>query len=810
MKQSVPMDREAARRWLAGLLAQRKLGFFARMATRAEIGLGRWVARCTTLSRHGRRAFNRRLAPALLGASLLGTMVAMPSTVSAASITVGSATAVANDGACSLSEAILNANSDSRVYTSAGECAAGSGDDTINMTADVTLTASRGYYVYADTGLAVVSTPITIEGNGHTISRSSAAPDFRILAVDYTGDLTLNEVTVSGGALVGFVGGGGIANYGALTLNDSVVSDNYAYFYGGGILNYSVLTLNRSTITSNATYRSGGGISEGTTILNDSEISWNSAGGRGGGIFTSGGVYSTNSTISHNDAGRGGGLSVWRGRLELTDSTVAANSANQYGGGIEKRYGNFAITRSTISSNSTTDTGGGLLAKHVADGEVTNSTFSGNVAGGKGGGIYIIGELRLNNTTISGNSSGADGGGIYNVAVTDAYQSIIAGNTAAGQGVEVFNSNLGFFQVGHQNVLGHSGLTNNAAFRGFTPSAAYDVTATSDGSDPTALSAIIGPLADNGGPTLTHALISGSPAIDLAYVYMCAYQLGYVDQRGEPRNVDGDGSPSLYDCDAGSIEYQVAAGGGETLYISSRTPATLGGIRVRPQDVVAQNLTTGNWFMHFDGSDVGITRPLGSFTHLSDGSLLLALAGNQRLPGVGLVTPNDIVRFTPSSLGETTSGVFDLYFDGSDVGLNGPAEKIDALDSLDSGQLLISTVGNASVPMGGGANDRVQDEDLLAFSPTSTGTHTDGTWAVYLDGSTVPGLAAEDVIAAHVDEGNGDIYLAMIDDFNVGGIRGNGRDIVRLSPSGSGHSAGFFWRGSDYGISIKFSGIDMP
>ena len=213
--------------------------------------------------------------------------------------------------------------------------------------------------------------------------------------------------------------------------------------------------------------------------------------------------------------------------------------------------------------------------------------------------------------------------------------------------------------------------------------------------------------------------------------------------------------------------------------------------------------------MHFDGSDVGITRPLAAFTHLPDGSLLLALSGSQNLPGLNGVTANDVIRFVPTSLGDDTVGTFEWYVDGSDVGLSASAEKIDALDALEDGRILLSTTGNAKVPLGGGVQQMASDEDLLAFDPTATGATTAGTWALHFDGSTVPGLAGEDVIAAHVDEATGDLYLALIDGFNVGGVTGKGKDILRLTPNGGGFTVSRFWRAGENNFNTNISGLDM-
>ena len=171
--------------------------------------------------------------------------------------------------------------------------------------------------------------------------------------------------------------------------------------------------------------------------------------------------------------------------------------------------------------------------------------------------------------------------------------------------------------------------------------------------------------------------------------------------------------------------------------------------------------------MYFDGSDVGIKK-LNAFTLLPGGGLLLSPGGPTNVPGLGAVAAQDIVRFTPTSTGPNTAGSFQWYFDGSDVGLSTAAENIDALSINGSGHLLVSTTGNATVTGPTGQAVRAADEDLLRFVFSTSGASTAGAWAVHFDGSDV-GLTREDVDGLWVDGSNGDLYLSVLDAFNVGG-----------------------------------------
>ena len=247
-----------------------------------------------------------------------------------------------------------------------------------------------------------------------------------------------------------------------------------------------------------------------------------------------------------------------------------------------------------------------------------------------------------------------------------------------------------------------------------------------------------------------------------------------------------------------------------SLYAVPATAGSAGGVAATPQDILYRDGTAGTWAMHFDGSDVGVTKAIAAFARLSDGDLLLVLKANQSLPGVGAVTPWDVVRFTPTSLGNTTAGTFTWHVDGSDVGLTTSAEKIDALDVLADGRVLVSTGGTLAVPKPGGGTLKSQDEDLTALTLTSVGATTSGTWALYFDGTAVPGLGAEDVAGAHVAGPGGDIYVNITGAFNVGGVGGNGKDVLKLTPAGGSYTVTMYWRGGNNGFNLNLGGIEFP
>ena len=239
----------------------------------------------------------------------------------------------------------------------------------------------------------------------------------------------------------------------------------------------------------------------------------------------------------------------------------------------------------------------------------------------------------------------------------------------------------------------------------------------------------------------------------------------------------------------------------EMLYLSTDKNGTVNGLLFADEDILAYDPGANSWTKMFDGSDVGFTgTDLDAFTILDDGSLLLSLDRPKTLPGLGRVDDSDIVRFVPIALGETTSGSFEWYFDGSDVGLTKSNEDVDTIALLPNGDLLLSTIGKFAVPGIGG-----RDEDLIRFSPTSLGENTSGSWTRYFDGSDI-GLRrnSEDIRSAWVNPANGDIYLTTRGNFAVDGFSGDGSDIFICTPGSLGANTSctfsFYWDGSAYDL----------
>jgi hypothetical protein len=243
------------------------------------------------------------------------------------------------------------------------------------------------------------------------------------------------------------------------------------------------------------------------------------------------------------------------------------------------------------------------------------------------------------------------------------------------------------------------------------------------------------------------------------------------------------------------------------LYIApNRNNGMVGGVAYMDEDIIVNTLGTSDWAMYFDGSDVGITKNLTDFTFTTDGCMLMTFNGNQNVPGVGLVKPQDLVKFCATQTGTTTAGSFTMYFDGSDVGLDASSEVIDAVEVLPGGDLVISTKDKFSIPQLPAPPLKGQKNDLLRFHGTSYGPTTTGSWSLYFNNTQVVGLKKENIISLYID-GTGDKYVSFWDAYpNVGGVSGNENDILIFHPN---NTVTKFWEGSDWGYTGRVHGLHI-
>jgi predicted outer membrane repeat protein len=461
---------------------------------------------------------------------LLATVLALAGPVTpaaaAGTITVNSLddNLTPGDGNCTLNEAITNANSDAD--TTGGDCAPGSGTDTLSFSLSGTITLNSTLVLSDPAGLTIDGTgqAVTINGNNAVM----------VMKLDSGSALTLKDLTIAQG---NGVNAGGIYNFnGTLTVINSAFLDNNSGFYGGGIFNFM-----------------------GTVAVTDSTFSGNTA-AYGGGIYSHAGELTvTGSNFSGNRAQFGGGISNENSvTLAVTGSTFSGNQARFNGGGIYYKVDFLAkptIINSIFSSNSAGSNGGGIYYETqplsiLSYLTITGSTFSGNSAASNGGGIYNLdGEssdiefMQITNSTFSGNTAGY-GGGIYN----DDSEAVVSSSTLSGNSASVSGGGIYFHHNNSVMDLVNSIVANspssgncytNSYIRDIGGNLSYpDTTCPGINADP-----MLAPLADNGGPTLTMALPANSPAVDAAVTSACPA----TDQRGVSR-------PQGAGCDIGAYE----------------------------------------------------------------------------------------------------------------------------------------------------------------------------------------------------------------------------------------------------------------
>ncbi len=356
-----------------------------------------------------------------------------------------------------------------------------------------------------------------------------------------TGDLNITRTMslLGNGAGITIIDGNGAA------LNDKVFRITETVFisgvtiqhgsspnYGGGILNFGTLTLNNSAVISNTTANSinafGGGIySSGQLTLTNSIVRGNSTGtsnAYGGGIFSQGVLRIDNSTISGNTtsgtSGLGGGILSFGPTPIIRNSIIRGNRA-RIGGGIYNGSNPLVIINSTISSNYSDESGGGIYNNNGTT-SLFNVTIHDNVAnydaiaGGSGGGVANgSGTINFQNSIIAVN---------YKVVVINDFEILDPGDC------------LGTITSGGNNIL-------------------YNTSSCTVNGAATIADPMLNPLAYNSGPTLNHTPLPGSPAIDAGNPGGCTNNLGAIltsDQRGVTRPVNGG---SAVRCDIGAIEF---------------------------------------------------------------------------------------------------------------------------------------------------------------------------------------------------------------------------------------------------------------
>ena len=501
----------------------------------------------------------------------------------------------ASDGQVTLREAIQAANTDLAVDGST----AGSGADTVTFAAglfsggDQTIHLStEGDGSFGPSALAI-STEITISApigsNGLTIARDSSVANLRLFVVSSSGNLTLQNLTLSGGTHIGFKGGAGgsggsggggaglggaIFNQGTITIQNSTLKDNTAQGGNGADLTRSTLITGggggggMGTRGSNATQATGGFATEGggpngglaadpfhDAIGGNGGASGNGGGG-GGGDFGGGESFVTGGNGGYGGFGGGGGGGGAAGGHTSTGTLVTGlGGFGGYGGfgggGGGGGYGSDSVGLFGPSGGGGFGGGGGVMDNHgggtgfsggggglggaifnhggtvtIINSTFANNTATGGVAGnsgqGLGGALFTRnGNVTILNSTFSGNTADDGGGAVFSLAdtisnngtgftggnVTLTLNNTILANTANGAS-DFAATTLGIVIMGINSFSGVGNLIESNAATG-THTGTFTGTIVSS-SDPN-----LAALADNGGPTFTHALNPGSPALDV-------------------------------------------------------------------------------------------------------------------------------------------------------------------------------------------------------------------------------------------------------------------------------------------------------
>lgn len=505
------------------------------------------------------------------------------------------------DADCSLREAIIAANSDDVIVFS----------PLFNTPQTVTLTG----------GQISIDKNLTIAGAGANLLTVSGNNAGRIFYISDNAVVALSGTRLTGGLVATSSGPNGGAIYltdSTLTLTNMTLSGNTARFtsqqppasFGRGGAIYSInstLSVINSTINNN-TAPSGGGIDSAMGIVNisSSTISNNSGDGvLGRGLESTGHtlINVVNSTFNGNSgtaiaglSGRtsvintlitnngGGGISNDDSQAILTiDRSIISNNetinfARRPGGGIIN-HGTATISNTAINNNRATGAGGGIFNTGIMN--IISSAVTNNRALVSGGGIFnAIGRLFLTNSTVSGNvaDSGSGtgnnpGGGIYNSSnsVTPGgnlilTNSTIVNNRATGLGGGLRQDATGTVALRNTIIAGNSSNTNEIDVSGTIVSQGFNLIGNTTGSsgwidsDLLDRNPLLAPLGNNGGPTLTHALLPGSPAINAgnnALAVDPTTNLRLIrDQRGFARSIGGDRGGGIVDI--GALESNIA------------------------------------------------------------------------------------------------------------------------------------------------------------------------------------------------------------------------------------------------------------
>ncbi|HET6631897.1 MAG TPA: right-handed parallel beta-helix repeat-containing protein [Rhodanobacteraceae bacterium] len=388
------------------------------------------------------------------------------------------------------------------------------------------------------------------------VSNSSSGDQGGGIYLDIHGSLTLLNSTVDGNSCASWGGGLALEGYTDTSLTGSTITNNIGAEDAGGVYvaEYSQLTAASIVVTGNSTDGQGAGLQffDSQASIATSAITGNEAGGYGGGLYADDTtVIVSDSTISGNTAYSGAGAYLTGATSTVSDSTISGNIGFANAGGIYASDTDLTVTGSSLNNNllSTYENyGGGALygsssSVSIRDTTVADNTVTGDTSGYFAGGLYFWDSTAtLVNVTIAGNHASGDdqiaGGAIQSqddLASGEFLRLInvtVSGNTAeataaaaedAAGGILVGPYATGLVELQNSVVSRNVGTITNdigIANDGGVVTAYHSLLGTALATTQTGNGNLfsdapgLGGLAENGGPTLTMALLSGSPALD--------------------------------------------------------------------------------------------------------------------------------------------------------------------------------------------------------------------------------------------------------------------------------------------------------
>ncbi|MCB0317909.1 MAG: CSLREA domain-containing protein [Bdellovibrionales bacterium] len=394
----------------------------------------------------------------------------------------------------------------------------------------------------ATAGSIFATTPgnVTVESSDFTGNYSATTGGSIFAATSSNGKLVFDRVSIDNSTAN--AAGGGIfatSDSGSISLTNSSITNSTSGTGGGLYLSSSSndVTIQNSKISMNNANSAGGGglITSGSGNVNliNTEVLDNNSMGIAGGLYLTSGKTVTvqESSFLRNSvvSGVAGGLFFSAANAALiTDSRFELNNADLSAGGggaVQGSSDYVDFNRVLFYDNYATGVSsiGGAANISSSTGIIRNSTFSGNFAGTIAGALYASGNINHRNNTFYGNTSNQAAAMLISGSVTMA-NTIIAGNSGSTNCFGILPTSLG----GNIDDDGSCGLA---------------------GSGDQNVDPLLAPLADNGGFSMTHAFLPGSPALDKGGNTFCQS----VDQRNVSRPFDGDQN-GIDNCDVGAFE----------------------------------------------------------------------------------------------------------------------------------------------------------------------------------------------------------------------------------------------------------------